>query len=131
MVCLDSDFLVGVLRNQTEALAKLDQLEALGHPLSTTTINAVELYKGAALSANSRANRERVKELLKCLVILPLDLEAAKEAGPILAKLRRQGQSIGDMDGLIGGIVLSHKEVLVTRNLRHYNRIPSLRTDSW
>ncbi|MEM2786197.1 MAG: type II toxin-antitoxin system VapC family toxin [Candidatus Nitrosotenuis sp.] len=54
MVCLDTDFLIAYLRNNSEAKTKLEELALREEPLYTTTINAFELYKGAALSHKSQ-----------------------------------------------------------------------------
>jgi tRNA(fMet)-specific endonuclease VapC len=43
------------------------------------------------------------------------------------AALRRQGQLIPDMDLLIAATALEENLTLVTRNIRHFERIPELR----
>ena len=40
---------------------------------------------------------------------------------------RRQGQLIPDLDLLIAATALHHDLTLLTRNIRHFNRIPELR----
>jgi tRNA(fMet)-specific endonuclease VapC len=43
------------------------------------------------------------------------------------AQLRAQGTTIADLDLLIASTALYHDLVLVTRNLRHFRRVPGLR----
>ncbi len=43
------------------------------------------------------------------------------------ADLRRRGQLIPDLDLLIAATALSHDLALLTRNVRHFARIPGLR----
>jgi predicted nucleic acid-binding protein len=44
----------------------------------------------------------------------------------IRGNLRQQGLIIGDFDILIGATALHHNLTLVTRNRKHYERIPGL-----
>ena len=44
----------------------------------------------------------------------------------IRARLRRQGQLIPDLDLLIAATAVTHGLTLVTRNRRHFERIPEL-----
>ena len=46
MKCIDSDFLVAILRAKSDAESKMESLDAVGDN-ATTTINAFELFYGA------------------------------------------------------------------------------------
>ena len=46
-VCLDTDFLVALLRNRLEASKKAEEYDSLGVEASTTLMNAFEIYLGA------------------------------------------------------------------------------------
>ena len=64
--------------------------------------------------------------------ILPFDGAAANAYGKICAYLQRQGTPIGTMDMLIAGHALTADRILVTDNVRGFDRVPSLRiTASW
>lgn len=41
-------------------------------------------------------------------------------------ELRRRGQGIADLDLLIAATAVHHDLVLLTRNVRHFNRVPRL-----
>jgi predicted nucleic acid-binding protein len=45
----------------------------------------------------------------------------------IRADLRRRGQLIPDLELLIAATALHHDLTLLTRNVRHFDRIPELR----
>lgn len=45
----------------------------------------------------------------------------------IRGDLRRRGQLIPDLDLLIAATALHHDLTLLTRNVRHFDRIPELR----
>jgi tRNA(fMet)-specific endonuclease VapC len=66
---------------------------------------------------------------LSKFVILPID---AAVAG-IFDRLRQDKKlrKIGRADLLIACIVLAHRGILVTRNVRHFRQIPGLRVQNW
>ncbi len=49
-----------------------------------------------------------------------------KRFARIRGQLRATGQIIGDTDILIAATAIHHGLTLVTRNRRHYDRVPSL-----
>lgn len=71
----------------------------------------------------------RTDELLAQLHVLQLDQKTAT----IFDRLRTQNRlrKIGRADLLIASIALAHQATLVTRNLRHFRRVPGLRLANW
>jgi predicted nucleic acid-binding protein len=49
----------------------------------------------------------------------------------LVGQLERQGQVIGDMDALIASVALEQDELLVTRNIAHFQRVPGLRVEGY
>jgi tRNA(fMet)-specific endonuclease VapC len=58
---------------------------------------------------------------------LGLDDAAADAASEIRRSLERSGYPIGMADSLIAGIVTSNGGTLLTRNRRHFERVPGIR----
>ena len=131
MVCLDSDFLVAFLRGYPEAGKTMNNLLQTETRLTTTPINAYELYHGAYASTRKQENLEKVRNLLKTLEILTINDETCEIAGNIRATLESQGVKIGDADSLIAGIALNYKETIITRNVGHFSRIDELQIETW
>ena len=46
--------------------------------------------------------------------------------GHLVARLRQQGQLIPDMDLFIASTALEYELTLLTRNVRHFERVPDL-----
>ena len=67
-----------------------------------------------------------VETLLAALPILPLDQKAGETAASLRQELESQGQTIGMADYLIAGICVSRSAALLTRNRKHFQRIPAL-----
>jgi tRNA(fMet)-specific endonuclease VapC len=55
-VCLDTDFLVALLRKHPEAVRKAEEYDSTGAEISTTSMNAFEIYLGAFRSKNAAIN---------------------------------------------------------------------------
>lgn len=123
MVCLDTDFLVATLRNNSDAKSKLEEFDRNEEPLYTTSINAYELYKGAKNSDEIR----RVEKLLDAFYILPMDRESAKIAGVI----HNKSHPIGEADLMIACITISNRQTLLTRNKKHFGQISGLKLEIW
>ena len=68
------------------------------------------------------------REWLARMQVVPIDRIAAETFGSLLSmklgKLRRK-------DLLIASIVLGHNYVLVTRNLKDFQRVPGLKVEDW
>jgi tRNA(fMet)-specific endonuclease VapC len=84
-----------------------------------------------AYTSGRLGNINSTIELLQSLILLPMDLDSCIEAGKIAATLRGAGEGLDVRDALVAGIVKRHGETLVTRNLRHFNRIDGLKLKKW
>ena len=121
MIVADSDVLIDYLRRRQPGTAAVAEALRRGQ-LHTTILNCFELLAGA----QSSQPEESVLALLESLSILPLDFEAARKAAEISRQLDRLGVGIGMGDILIAGIVLAQGGTLLTRNRRHFERVPGL-----
>ncbi len=65
------------------------------------------------------------------LLINPWDEDAAKHYGFIRALLKKQGNLIGNNDLLISAHARSMNAVMVTNNVREFNRVPDLSVENW
>jgi tRNA(fMet)-specific endonuclease VapC len=97
----------------------------------TTWTVASELYYGAARSSAPRENREAVDDFLGTLDVLEMNAVAARRFGRLKADLEREGQRLADADLLIAAVTLARGAVLVTGNVRHYDRIEALDIEDW
>ena len=123
---IDTDLLIDLLRNEKEAVALVTQIEEKKNLLSTTTINAFELYYGAHKSKKLEQNLQATKKLLTRLVVLPLTSRSAQKAGHIYAELEKEGQTIGLRDTFIAAIALTRGFNVATRNTEHFKKIKGL-----
>jgi tRNA(fMet)-specific endonuclease VapC len=120
MTIADTDVLIDYLAGKGEADA-VEQLLRHG-AIRTTVVSRFELLSGAK---NSR-QLARLVQLLGAVPSLPLDDAAADAASEIRRFLERSGNPIGMADRLIAGIVISTGGALLTRNRRHFERVPGI-----
>jgi tRNA(fMet)-specific endonuclease VapC len=126
MPCLDTTFLVDLLRRDPAAERKLREIEDSGQTLCTTPANLIELYVGAYRARDTESRLERIEVLERGLDLLELGAEECKRCGYVVADLVSRGEPIGTMDVIAGGIALCHGERVITRNVKHYRRITGL-----
>jgi tRNA(fMet)-specific endonuclease VapC len=130
MVCFDTDFLIGYLQKDQDAIKKLEELQAEGDTVAvTTTINATELWKGAYRAKDRQKETGKVKRLLDSLELITLDRDSARMAGELDAATK--SNPIGDSDILIASIALSNNQVIITRKKKRFEGIQDLQIEGW
>jgi tRNA(fMet)-specific endonuclease VapC len=122
MKIADTDVLIDALRG-FEPSTSVVRTAIAGRALATTAISAFEILSGA----RTPAELDLIRELLAPLPILVFDDRASEAAAVARRELERRGETIGMADYLIAGICLSRSATLVTRNRRHFERVPGLR----
>jgi tRNA(fMet)-specific endonuclease VapC len=125
MYLVDSDWLIDATGGKPAATDFLAQLSAGG--LAVSIIAVAEVYEGAFGVSHSAAMLAAYREFLSAYAILPLTDAIVERFARLRAELRRQGRLIPDMDLLIAATALEEDLTLVTRNVRHFERIAGLR----
>lgn len=126
MACLDTTFLIDLLRGNPEIEEIKEEVYAREIILSVAAPSVMELWTGACLARTSEKEKEKIIELIESLEILNLDEKSARESGEIEAELLRKGISIETEDVMIAGIAIANGEKVITRD-QHYARIPKLK----
>ncbi len=119
---VDSDVLIDYLRGREPSRSRL-LAEFPVRRLQTTVINQFELLAGA----RRPDQRGTIEQLLRLLDIVALDSDGAAMASNVRRDLQVQGLDIGMGDSLIAGVALAKRLPLLTRNRRHFGRVPDLK----
>ncbi len=100
---------------------------------ATSSITLGELLYGAhRLETRSAGLLQRIEEAVVAnLPVLPFDGTAARAYGRLRADLEARGVPIGEADTQIASIALVNDLVVVTGNVRHFERVPSLAVENW
>ncbi len=122
---VDSDWLIDASGGVPRAIQLIGRLSFEG--LGVTIISVGEVYEGAFALPDPAVALAAYQDFLNDFAIILLTESIMIVFGRIRSRLRQQGQLIPDMDLLIAATAIHHDLTLVTRNLRHFERIPDLR----
>jgi tRNA(fMet)-specific endonuclease VapC len=129
-VLLDTDICIYAINRR--APGPLERLR--GYSLGDVGISAVtyaELRFGVENSARAEENLERLERFLLPLEIVSFDAEAGRWYGRVRTQLQRAGSPIGANDLLIAAHALSLGVILVTGNVREFERVEGLHIERW
>lgn len=126
MTCLETTFIIDLLRGKEEIKNFKDELDKSEIFLSVASPTIMEIWMGALMSKLSLKEKEKINELLSSLVVLSLEEKSAKEAGEIEAELLKSGAAVDIEDVMIAGICRANGEKIVTRD-QDYMRISGLK----
>ena len=121
---VDSDWIIDALGNQTAALAALILHAADG--LSVSIVTFGEVFDGAYGFPDPERHLAASRRFLSGFTVIPLTDSIMKLFAKHRAALRARGSLIADLDLLIAATALHHDLVLMTRNVRHFRRVPGL-----
>jgi tRNA(fMet)-specific endonuclease VapC len=121
-VIADTDVLIDFLAGHEPSASRI-ALELERGGLKTTAVSRFELLAGA-IGARQQA---AVRTLIDAVPALPLDTLAADRAAEVRRALEKQGKPIGMGDSLVAGIVLAAAGILLTRNVKRFERVEGLR----
>lgn len=122
MIVADTDVLIDFLRGAKPNVDRVE-LELKSGQFATTSITAFELLSGARTERQTKA----IEALLGAMTILPFGIQEARTAAKLRLALEAEGSKIGMADYLIASVCISRHSVLLTRNLKHFQRVPGLR----
>ncbi len=99
--------------------------------MGISTVTLGELVFGAEHSQQVERNLADIEALTARLDVLPFDDSAAYHFGQIRSELYRRGRLIGPYDMMIAGHARAHGLILVTNNVREFERVQGLRFENW
>ncbi|MDR2093506.1 MAG: type II toxin-antitoxin system VapC family toxin [Azoarcus sp.] len=98
--------------------------------IGISRITGAELAYGVEKSGSAR-NRQALEKFLAPLEIMAFDSDAMRQYGQLRARPEKQGTPIEPPDMLIAAHAMALGSILVTDNLREFERIPGLALENW
>lgn len=127
---LDTNICIYAIKNKPETVLKRIKQE-LDHGVGISSVTLAELEYGVQNSMDPVKNEQALLKFLLVLSILPFGPAAASEYGKIRAALKKKGALIGPLDMLIAGHAKAEGLILVTNNMREFERVPGLMLENW
>lgn len=126
---LDTNICIYVIKNRPPVLR--EKFNEHAQDLCISSVTLAELLYGAEKSANRKNNLDVVENFAARLAVLPFDEKAAAHYGQIRAELEHKGTPIGPYDLMIAGHARCEGLVLVTNNVREFERVAGIRIENW
>ena len=99
--------------------------------MCVSSITLAELLHGVEKSSMPDQNLLQVEDFISRMDVLPYGVKAAAHYGQIRADLEKKGTPIGVNDIHIAGHARSEGLVLITNNVREFERVEGLRIADW
>ncbi|MCB9230725.1 MAG: type II toxin-antitoxin system VapC family toxin [Bacteroidia bacterium] len=125
---LDTNICVHFFRGKYGILEKLNAIGIENCAISEITL--AELVYGAEKSNNPSKNLILIESLVSQLIILPI-FSAIPIYGKEKVRLKQKGELISDFDLLIGTTAIANQMILVTENVREFQRLDPLNLENW
>ena len=123
---LDTCVCIALLKKSPSVIQRLREVGTSNCRISDITL--AELYFGAFKSGKEKHFND-VSEISKLFERFPI--QYTRKYGEIRWELEKQGLRIGDMDIFIAATALEEDLILVTGNVKHFERIPDLKIQNW
>ena len=133
MKAIDTTVLLDHSRGLEKAHTVVTRIRALGG-IATTEFNAYEVLSGVYNRPREEARIRAIRfdGFLQRLTVLPFGRAAAHRAAKIYCEMAEKGHTVDDMDLLIAATCLTaNVDTIVTRNRKHFERIPGLKVETY
>lgn len=125
---LDTNICIHLFRGKYNLIEKFEKIDLDDCAISEITL--AELIFGAENSPNPKKNHKIIdtfSEQVKILLIYNSIRIYAKEK----VRLRKKGTMISDFDLLIGSTAIANDLIMVTENVKEFNRISEINIENW
>lgn len=126
---LDTNICIYTIKNNPAIVR--EKFQQHQHHLCISSIVLSELLYGAEKSDTPTKSLALIEGLAARLEVLDFDENAAAHSAEIRAELAKKGTPIGHYDVLIAGHARSRGLILVSNNLREFERVGGLRLENW
>jgi tRNA(fMet)-specific endonuclease VapC len=130
MFLIDTNICIYLINGSSEKLRQ--RIESFNpYHIAVSAISVAELEYGISKSQHKERNRTILQKFLSAFEILPFDDKDAESFGVIRAHLENIGSPIGAYDLQIAAQGVARDIVVVTNNVREFERVPSLCVENW
>jgi len=130
---LDTNICSYIMRKQPASLLQTLQLHSdKRDSIFISAITYAELRFGAIGRKASPKHNLIVDEFIERIdQVVPYDKSAVERTAELRKYLAEKGTPIGANDSMIAGNALAADCILVTNNLKEFERVPGLRLENW
>lgn len=126
---LDTNIVIYVIKHRPVEM--LEVFNAHAGQMCISSITLAELLHGVEKSSMITKNLRKVEDFVSRLEVLPYENTAASHYGDIRTNLEKKGIVIGINDLHIAAHARSEGLILVSNNVREFERVEGLRLENW
>jgi toxin FitB len=132
MIILDTNIISALMRASAEDECVVNWLDQQpNQSIWVTSITVLESRLGLGLLPSGK-KRSRLEDAFNQLIaddlenrVLPFDMAAAIAAADLAVVRQRAGKPVDIRDTQIAGIAMSRRATIATRNIKHFDDIPT------
>lgn len=132
MFLFDTDIITHILKKNPSKplLERLTLVPKTEQYISTITVS--EIVYGAAKSSRPAYHLKNLESvLLPSVNVVGFDSKAAYVCGRLRAELEKKGLPLDLADLEIAAIAIAGNFILITGNIKHFERVPDLKLENW
>src|ERR1700693_6184636 len=126
---LDTNICIYVIKNYPPMLG--ERFNRFAESACISSITLAELHYGAEKSMRRLENLQEIEQFSARIEVLSFSAKAAAHFGQIRAEVERQGKPAGPLDFLIAAHARAEGLIVVTNNIREFERSPGVRVENW
>jgi tRNA(fMet)-specific endonuclease VapC len=127
---LDTNIITAFLKKDLRVVRRVSDYLEYFDRLTINIISYYEILRGLKDLGNKKKLR-RFEEFVQENEFVSIRKETVVKAAEIYAYLKKQGNLIEDADILMASIAIVEDLVLITNNIKHFERIERLVTENW
>ena len=125
---LDTNICIHYFKGQFELKNKIEQIGFRNFAISEITL--AELIYGAEKSQRKSQNIRVIDNFTEKITIIPI-FDSIRIYGKEKARLKLKGTIISDLDLFIGATAIINNMILVTRNVKEFERMENIKIENW
>lgn len=129
MYILDTNILIYFFKNMGSVADRM--LSKSPKDIAISIITLYELEVGIEKSTNPQKRKKQLDKLVSRITVIPFAEKQSEFSAKIRAQLESKGEPIGPLDTLIAGTALSLNAVLITHNIKEFERVDGLKIEDW
>ncbi len=127
---LDTNIITAFLKKNLRIVKRVSDYLEYFDRLTINIISYYEILRGLKDLGNVE-KLKKFEEFVQENELVSIRKETIVKAAEIYAYLKKQGNLIEDADILMASIAIVEDLVLITNNIKHFERIESLATENW
>jgi len=127
---LDTNICIEIIRKKNKNVLQNITKHAIS-AIVVSTITIAELQYGVHKSTAVQQNQHALNQFLIPFLFLDFDYAVTPTYGRIRTYLESQGTPISSLDMLIAAQALTNSLILVTNNIKEFQRVPNLQIEDW